>query len=230
MSNRLDCIYNIIPKDSRGVADIGTDHGIIPIRLIQEGYTRTVVASDLREGPLSKAIHAAEELDISDRISFVLTNGLQGIEKYDIDTIVIAGMGGETITAILDEDYWCCAPGYTLILQPMTQSQILRFWLINNEFRIGREFLIKDENKIYNVILVEYGESLSYSDAELFTGKYEQIKENDLFPEYMDQMIHKFEVRVKGQSLSSNDSGNKNLNRTILSQLYEMKERFLHES
>lgn len=230
MSNRLDCIYNIIPKDSRGVADIGTDHGIIPIRLIQEGYTRTVVASDLREGPLSKAIHAAEELDISDRISFVLTNGLQGIEKYDIDTIVIAGMGGETITAILDEDYWCCAPGYTLILQPMTQSQILRFWLINNEFRIGKEFLIKDENKIYNVILVEYGESLSYSDAELFTGKYEQIKENDLFPEYMDQMIHKFEVRVKGQSLSSNDSGNKNLNRTILSQLYEMKERFLHES
>lgn len=230
MSNRLDCIYNLIPKDSRGVADIGTDHGIIPIRLIQEGYTRNVVASDLREGPLSKAIHAAEELDISDRISFVLTNGLHGIEKYDIDTIVIAGMGGETITAILDEDYWCCAPRYTLILQPMTQSQILRFWLINNDFRIRREFLIKDENKIYNVILVEYGESLSYSDAELFTGKYEQIKENILFPEYMDQMIHKFEVRVKGQSLSSNDTGDKNLNRTILNQLYDMKERFLHES
>ena len=230
MSNRLDCIYNLIPKDSNGVADIGTDHGLIPIRLIQEGYCHTVVASDLREGPLSKAIHAAEELEISDRISFVLTNGLQGINKYDIDTIVIAGMGGETITTILDEDYWCCAPGYTLILQPMTQSQILRFWLINNEFKNSSEITKMDENKIYNVLLVEFGESPSYTDAELYTGKYEQIKENDLFPEYLDQIIHKFEVRVHGQSLSSNDTGDKNLNRTILTQLYDMKERFLHES
>ena len=107
---------------------------------------------------------------------------------------------------------------------------LLVFWLINNEFKISREFLKMDENKIYNVLLVEFGESPSYTDAELYTGKYEQIKENDLFPEYLDQIIHKFEVRVHGQSLSSNDTGDKNLNRTILTQLYDMKERFLHES
>jgi len=230
MSNRLDCIYNLIPKASHGVADIGTDHGIIPVRLIQNGFSNTVVASDLRQGPLDKAIQAAEELNISDRINFLLTNGLQGIEKYDIDTIVIAGMGGETITSILDTDYWCCAPGYTLILQPMTQTHILRFWLTNNEFKITQELLVKDEDKIYNIMMVNYGVSPSYTDAELYTGKYEQIVENSLFSEYLDQMIHKFEIRVKGQSLSTHNTGDKNMNRVILKQLHDMKERFLHES
>ena len=183
MSNRLDYIYNLIPKDSHGVADIGTDHGIIPVRLIQNGFSNTVVASDLRQSPLDKAIQAAEELNISDRINFLLTDGLQGIEKYDIDTIVIAGMGGETITSILDTDYWCCAPGYNLILQPMTQTHILRFWLTNNEFKITQELLVKDEDKIYNIMMVNYGVSPSYTDAELYTGKYEQIVENSLFSE-----------------------------------------------
>lgn len=230
MSNRLDCIYNLIPKDSHGVADIGTDHGIIPIRLIQDGFQHTVVASDLREGPLNKAIRAAADLGMSSHINFVLTNGLQGIDQYDIDTIIIAGMGGETITTILDIDYWCCEPGFTLILQPMTQAHILRYWLVHNDFIIKEEHLQKDEGKIYNIFKVEYGLSPNYTDAELYTGRFEQLKHSELFPEYLDQMIHKFEVRVKGQSISARENSDANLNRTILSQLHDMKERLNRES
>lgn len=229
MSNRLDCIYSLISKDSQGIADIGTDHGFIPLRLVSDGFKKTVVASDLREEPLNKAISAAEKKGVKDRISFVLTDGLNGIDRFDIDTIIIAGMGGETITGILDRDYWCASVKYTLILQPMTQAHILRFWLINNDFKIMEEHLRKDDNKIYSILKVSYGISPSYTDAELYTGRFDMIANSALFREYIDHMIHKFTVRVDGQNNSSKVENDKTINQNILCQLKEMRERFYHE-
>lgn len=225
MSNRLDCIYNLIPRDSVGVVDVGTDHGFIPVRLAESGFRGNIIASDLRTDPLNKAISFSKSRGVNSLIHFKLCDGLTDIDRDAIDTIVIAGMGGETITHILDEDYWCASDKYKLILQPMTQSNILRYWLINNGFRIVKEFIIKDEGKIYNVLNVSFGVPDKYSDAELYLGKYEDLKDDILFPEYLDQLIRKFSIRVDGQEKSSTLASDTELNKSILRELISYKER-----
>ena len=227
MSNRLDCIYGLIPSNSVGVADIGTDHGIIPVRLAESDYHGNIIASDLRIDPLNKAVQYSESRGVKNRIRFILCDGLSGIDKELIDHIIIAGMGGDTITKILDEEYWCADKRYSLILQPMTHSNILRYWLINNEFIIKNEYLQKDDGKIYTVMYVVYGNSEKYSDAELYLGKYDQLKDNELFPEYLDHLIHRFSIRVKGQEKSNIPLFDYNLNKSILDELLVYKERLL---
>lgn len=225
MSNRLDCIYSLIPFNSIGIADVGTDHGIIPVRLAESSYQGNIIASDLRQDPLNKAILFSETRGVRDRIKFTLCDGLSGIDKDLIDTIIIAGMGGDTITHILDEDYWCADKRYSLILQPMTHANILRYWLINNDFIIDDEYLEKDDGKIYNILSVKYGYSEKYSDAELYLGKVDQLKDKELFPEYLDYYIQRFNIRVKGQEKSNNHAFDYNLNKAILEELLSYKER-----
>lgn len=115
-----------------------------------------------------------------------------------VDTIVIAGMGGDTITGILDRDYWCADGEHTLILQPMSHQNVLRYWLVHNEFRITLETLILDSGTIYQLFTAEAGAAPKYSDAELFTGKYEQICDDPLFGEHLDGLIKKFSAAIHG--------------------------------
>lgn len=229
MSNRLEQIAALVPE-GRGVADVGTDHGYVPVLLLRRGYAGAVVATDINSGPLQSAKASAAEAGFSDRIRFVLCDGLSGVEPAAVDSIVVAGMGGDTATGILDRDYWCAAPEYTLILQPMSHQNVLRYWLIHNEFTITRELLVRDSGALYQIFTAVYGTAPHYSDAELFTGKYEQISADPLFGEYLDGLIAKFAAAVRGMARGrTGDGGRLALNRSILTELNEMKGRLTHD-
>ena len=120
MNKRLEAIMAHIPQNGRGVIDGGTDHGYLPAALFQRGYTGKLIAADINAEPLSKAKRTAESIGAEDVISLRLCDGLDGCDPSEVDTIVIAGMGGDTICGILYRAEWCLAREYTLILQPMT--------------------------------------------------------------------------------------------------------------
>jgi tRNA (adenine22-N1)-methyltransferase len=135
-------------------------------------------------------------------------------------------MGGDTITGILDRDYWCADSGYTLILQPMSHQNVLRYWLIHNEFHITHEELVRDSGTIYQLFTAEAGAAPEYGDAELFTGKYEQLYGDPLFCEYLDGLIKKFSAAIRGMESGQDVArGRIELNRGVLRGLQEMKER-----
>ena len=229
MSERLELIASLV-NDGRGAADVGTDHGYVPLLLYKRGYPGNIIASDLRRGPLDSAVASAREEGAEDRISFVLCDGLSGVEPSKVDNIVVAGMGGDTITGILDRDYWCAAPGYRLILQPMSHQNVLRYWLINNEFCITEERLVREAGAVYQVFTAEYGKSTEYTDAELFTGSFGQICRAPLFGEYLDGLISKFSSAVAGMEAGkSAGSGRTGLYRGVLTGLEEMKARLLND-
>ncbi len=154
LAPRLYTVQTLIPKGVR-VADIGTDHGHLPISLIRSGITDRVIACDLREKPLANARENIEKTK-TEGIELRLGDGLSPIHPDEVDCIVIAGMGGEVIASIIDSAKWVKDEKYTLILQPMTSADALRKYLCENGFKIESETALSDAGKLYTVIKTSY--------------------------------------------------------------------------
>ena len=182
MDQRLDSIYKLIDKGSKGVCDVGTDHGFIPVRLAQEGFKGSIVASDINALPLKTAEANARAAGVYDRITFLRYDGLPEHLSESFDTAVIAGMGGDLICSIIDRADWIFSPGYTMILQPMTKQEVLRYYLINNGFTISDDVLATDGIRIYQIIKCSFTSvNDTYSEAELYTGKRSRCNDHELF-------------------------------------------------
>lgn len=224
INNKIKFLCSLI-TEGKGIADVGTDHGQLAIELATTGYKGNIFATDIREQPLNNAINSAIKHGVRDKINFIRCDGLQNVPPKEIDTIVCAGIGGETITGILDRDYWCAAPGYRLFLQPMTMEHVLRYWLINNEFKIIHEYLFEDGNFIYTIVEAIYGKSRLLSDAELFVGDLNLIRANPLFDRKVDQEIQKLSTKIHGLSKSeSHDSAASfSFFKSIVQELHEIK-------
>ena len=104
---RLAAIAALVPDGAR-LADIGTDHALLPIRLLLDGKIQSAIAADIRPGPLSRAKENACAAMVTN-LSCVLCDGLTGISPDSVDTVVIAGMGGENIAGILRAAPWACS-------------------------------------------------------------------------------------------------------------------------
>ena len=228
MSSRLEMIASFV-AEGRGVADIGTDHAILPIILRRRGYKGYIVAGDINEGPLKKAERGLLEAEIDD-VELKLCNGLDGIDGSRVDTIVVAGMGGDTITGILDRGLydmpeWADRSDYKLILHPVTKPEILRYWLVNNGFRISGETYIEDNGILCQIICAEPGESEEYMDSELYVGKLERIVNQPCFEAVVDKHIKRFKAAVKGLENASDASlaAWKKLIENMISELERMK-------
>ena len=221
-NKRLRAIAALV-RDGKGLIDVGTDHGYLPAALAERGYKGALFASDINAGPLSSARKTAEEEGLSDRIRFLLCDGLRLCPPEEIDTIVIAGMGGDMIVRILDEAEWCMNPGYHLILQPMTKAEVLRYWLVNNEFSIESETVTEDGGTLYQIIEARFGGSTALTDAELFIGKRALCTELSLYARQLEQVTARFEKAVRGMNGREGEP-RLLLYRDILQQLKEMRE------
>ena len=226
MNKRLELISSILPH-GRGFADVGTDHGYLPVYMAQHGYSGKIIASDINEGPLSTAVASARQAGVEDRICFRLCDGLDGCGSEELDTVVIAGMGGDTICGILDRADWVMSRDILLILQPMTKAEVLRYWLTNNDFAICGEWLIEENGEIYQILSACFGARTPLSDAELFTGKYELAVGNALFPVQLAALIKRFERAAAGMSKAPRMRGRQKLTAEILNGLYEMRDAVL---
>ena len=111
------------------LADVGTDHGYVPIYLMQSKRIVFAVASDVRPGPLARAKQNIEEAGLSDYIEVRLSDGLAALKKGEADTILIAGMGGPLMERILQERLETACAAAELILQPQSEIPAFRRFL-----------------------------------------------------------------------------------------------------
>ncbi|WP_353096064.1 class I SAM-dependent methyltransferase [Tissierella praeacuta] len=156
LSERLLAIANLVPKNSI-VADIGTDHGYIPTYLIENKISKKVIGTDISKGSLDKIIEYVKELGFEDKVDTRLGDGLDVIKPYEVDTLIIAGMGGLLIRDILEKHKKTSDTIIDFILQPMVASKELRQYLIENNFEIIKEELVKEDNKYYEIIHAQKG-------------------------------------------------------------------------
>ncbi len=170
LSPRLRMVGELVPAGAR-LADVGTDHAYLPAALILEEKIPRAVAADLRRGPLDRARATVREYGLTESVAFRLCDGLTGIRSDEVDAVAIAGMGGETIAAILEKVPWVREGDVPLILQPMSSMPDLRGWLRENGFRIETERLAREGEMLYTALLVRAGEMGPLSPAELWAGR-----------------------------------------------------------
>jgi len=152
LSDRLKALAGLI-DDGASVADIGTDHGHLPVFLALTESVKSLVASDISSGSLDAARRSADEYNVTDKITFLIAPGLDGISPDEADTIVIAGLGGETILGILKDAPWTKCTGHTLILQPQSKIDLLCRFLYDNGYIIKETKSVIDREKNYTIIL-----------------------------------------------------------------------------
>ncbi len=211
-----------------GFVDVGTDHGLVPAELARLGYSGNIIATDINPQPLEAARNTARAAGVEDRIEFLLCDGLSLCHSDMIDTIVIAGMGGELICRILDEAEWCLDSRYTLILQPMTKAEALRYWLVNNGCEIICEDQAQDGGTVYQIIVARFGGCTRLSDGELYTGKYGLALNKALYIKKLESAVDSFQAAVAGMSaaLTAPEDGRLRLYRGILEELQEMRRAY----
>lgn len=177
LAPRLLKLAQMVPDGVR-FADIGTDHAYLPIWLLKQGRIRHAIATDLREGPLKTAQNNALRFGVMDQISFRQCNGLSGIKPEEANVVTIAGMGGETIAAILGQAGWANHGDHLFLLQPMSSIPDLRIWLQEHHFSIQKECLVAEGKKFYVILAVTPGIEPPFSAGERWAGRqYSEMKE-----------------------------------------------------
>ena len=194
LTPRLQAVAHQVPQGAV-FADIGTDHAYLPTWLLLNGRIKSAIAADLREGPLNRARETAEHYGVADAVSFRLCNGLADLAPHEVDTVAIAGMGGETIAAILEAAPWT-KEGTLLLLQPMTSFSDLRLWLQQNGYSIKREIISKEGKRLYSCLVAMGGVMEPLSPAELWVGKQ---NDDPLRGEFLSFMAAKIERALNGQ-------------------------------
>lgn len=187
LTPRLEKIAQQVKKGSC-VADIGTDHGYIPIYLIQNQIATRVIACDVNSKPLEIAEKNIQQYDLANYIETRLSDGLEAIEAGEADTIIIAGMGGILIQEIIEASRSVAATS-KLILQPMQGRDVLRRYLVSSGFSIQKDLLVKEDHRIYEIIVAEAGQQ-SVADEIYFEIGF-QLKENpsSLAKEFIEKKI-----------------------------------------
>ena len=170
LSKRLERVAAHVPAGAR-LADIGSDHGYLPVALMRRGAISAAVAGEVALTPFHAAERTVRESDLEQHIRVRHANGLAAIEPGDgITAISVCGMGGETIRDILDSGKAYLSGQERLILQPNGGEQPLRQWLMDNSYRILCEEVLRENRFDYEVIVAERAESVKYSAEQLYFG------------------------------------------------------------
>ncbi|WP_353990308.1 class I SAM-dependent methyltransferase [Pediococcus argentinicus] len=202
LSKRLKMVAGEVKKGAR-IADIGSDHAYLPIHLVKEGIINFAIAGEVAKGPLSNSEFEIQDQNVQDSVIPRLGDGLDVIKDQDqIDTIVIAGMGGILIQSILDRNQGKLKNVKRLVLQPNVGELELRTWLQNNNFKIVREKIVAEDRHIYEMIAAEPGHS-SYSDAELHFGPYLSAERNTAYLSKWERELKRL-LKVENAMKNSN--------------------------
>ncbi len=197
LSKRLKRIAEHVDK-CESVADIGTDHGYIPIYLVKEGICKKAIASDINKGPIEKAkVNVAFE-GVSNKVKCLLGPGLNPLKVGEVNGVILAGMGGNLTRDILLADMDKVKKYDFIILQPAQNPEVLRGFLYKNDYEIIDEDLIKDEGRFYELFKVKYNEN---SEKLVFEdGLYYEVspllreKNHPLFKEFIEEKINRCET------------------------------------
>ncbi len=195
MTPRLLTVANMV-KDSKSVADIGTDHAYVPVYLVLNNKVNTAIAMDINKGPIMRAKENIDRFSLSDKIKTRLSDGLSELLDNEADTVIIAGMGGILINSILEKDKERLKSLKYFVLQPMTAITETRKYLAENGFKIIDEKLAKENEKIYTVILATRGKMTVSDEVYYHVGKALITNKDSVLPKLLDGKIYEYEKAI----------------------------------
>jgi len=170
LSLRLERVGANIPVGAR-LADIGSDHGYLPVALMRRGVIASAVAGEVATTPFYAAQRTVRDNGLEQQITVRLADGLAAIEPHDgITAISVCGMGGETIRDILESGKMHLSGQERLILQPNGGEQPLRQWLMDNGYSIVSEELLRENRFYYEIIVAERAGPVAYTAEQLYFG------------------------------------------------------------
>lgn len=199
LSKRLNMIASFV-TDGCCAADIGTDHGYIPIYLVQQGISPRAFAMDINKGPLERAKQHIAEMGVEDRITCILSDGLNQLPEKDVDSVIIAGMGGDLIVRILEQDQDKLTEIKELIVSPQSHPERVRHWLHDHNFRILEEDMIREDGKYYIAIRSVHGRECYKKECFYCFGERLILERSPVLLEYLDEEYRKYE-KIRGSLL-----------------------------
>lgn len=207
LSKRLRAVADLL-SDGLVVADIGTDHGYIPIFLIESGKSPRVIAMDINQGPLLRAEAHIREHGLEKLISTRLSDGMQALEPGECEAAVLSGMGGGLVIKILEGGASVRKSMREWILQPQSEIAKVRQYLCENGYRITEEDMVEEDGKFYPIMRVINGDAPEYHNIELRYGKLLLEEKHPVLITYLQK-----EIKTKEQILKRLDSGQGNRER-----------------
>ena len=193
LSKRLNFIINNIDKVSV-LADVGTDHGYIPLYATQNGLCHKAIAIDINKDPLDKARLNAILEGAGDELEFRLGDGLNPLKKDEVEAVVIAGMGGNLIRDILEENIEKVASFNYLILVPAQNPEVLREYLYNNDYEIICENLCEEDGIYYELFKVRKkdGESMALDSIYYEVSPKLLMQKHPLMKDYLNSKLYNY--------------------------------------
>lgn len=188
ISDRLIQVAELVPKGTR-LIDVGTDHGYVPIWLLQNGCISSAIAMDVNKGPLMRAEENRDKYGFTDVMELRLSNGLEKLKPGEGDTGLIAGMGGPLMVRILEEGKENASAVSTWVLQPQSEIPSVRRYLIEHEFNIVQEIMLKDEGKYYMAMKAVPGQSEPWKDIEYLFGKSLLLTKHPILKEFIEKEL-----------------------------------------
>lgn len=156
LSKRLTVVAHMVTKGSR-LADVGCDHGYIPITLLREGHIPYAIAMDVNQGPLDRAKQNIEQFAAAQYIETRLSDGVSALQPGEADAVIIAGMGGNLMIRILENGKEVFDQTKELILQPQSEIAGVRRYLQDHGYKIVDEEMVYEDGKYYMMMKVVHG-------------------------------------------------------------------------
>lgn len=197
LTDRLQKVADLVPQ-GKAMADIGTDHGYLPIYLVETGKMESAIACDINAGPLDRAKENLISTGLAEKIALRLGGGLSKLNIGEVDGVTICGMGGLMICRILEDDREKAQALSWLVLQPQNHVAELKVFLSSHHFRIVKEVLSEDGGQLYEMLLAVPGEMepLDMLTAEI--GATPSYREDPLFSMHIQRLIRKRDFLIQG--------------------------------
>nr|WP_300093290.1 class I SAM-dependent methyltransferase [Sedimentibacter sp.] len=209
--NRLECIKSMCMK-CKTAADIGTDHGYVAEMLLHDDTCEKVIATDLNEGPLKRATEYLTAKGLAHRCDFRLGSGLEVLGEGEAELLIIAGMGGDLISAILETSKKTALKAAELVLQPMSAAEVLRKYLYENGFKIADEKIVKEYHHYYFIMKAIPGETEKPDEIYYEFSRHLIEKKDPLMQEYLKKVLKTNENIIASIEKNSNEEYNEKIN------------------
>ncbi len=190
LSKRLQAVANLV-SEGLAIADIGTDHGYIPIHLIKTKKCPSAIAMDVNKGPLLRAESHIEEQGLQSFIQTRLSDGVQSLVPNEVESVVIAGMGGALTIRILEAGEPVIRALKEFVLQPQSEIWKVREFLCKEGYCIIDEDMVLEDGKFYPMMKVINGRAPAYNDIELRYGKCLLEKKHPVLEEFLNAELRK---------------------------------------
>ena len=216
LSKRLSAVAEFLPPGAFLVYVV-TDHGYVPIALLEQKKISSAIAMDVNRGPLERAREHIAQYQMGDYIETRLSDGLHALRAGEGDSLLIAGMGGGLTIRILSEGEPLLSGFRELILEPQSDIDRVRAWLLEHGFFLAQENFVEEDGKYYPILRAVPGEKENLKAEELFYGPRLLEKENPVLREYLLKQQEQNQTLIRQLSDHSSEKA--------AQRLWELKEK-----